>query len=389
MMNVREFHIQGFRSLKDTSVTGIPSKAIFHGDNGSGKSNLILALEAIFTSKESTPGVLLDEGKLGENAPRRVTPFWQGQLPNFADSFYMGGSGPIVFDVLLQVAPNFFSDVNEHDILVALKEEGHDYRVRLKGQISRAGTAGIMTLNEVEINSQLAMVHSAGRTEWLPAREEAADEKQRFVESILDALTDQVRIVPASRYLTEETFSSEQQSLRSRNYKSWLHSMSLSREGYETFKKVRHWFASKPFGLGEISFVLENALLELMVEDDCGYRMRIDQKGSGVQQLLVLLGYIAESNAAIVAIEEPELNLSFRNQDVIINILRELVDNTEGSPYQILLTSHSDHIGSREDLERYHVEKISGTDTVVRHFTRDDQRALFPRTNQPRRRVNI
>lgn len=388
-MKVREFHIQGFRSLKNTSVSGIPSKAIFHGDNDSGKSNLFLALEAIFVSKESAPGIFLDEEEINQNAPRHTTPFWQGQIPNFADNFYMGGDEPVTFDVLLQVAPSFFTNVDEREILTALEETGHDFRVRLKGQISRREDAGVITLNEVEVNGQVAMEHKAGRTEWLPKRTEAADAKQRFVESMLDALTDQVRIVPASRFLAEETFSSKQLALRSQDYKNWLHSMSLSRNGYETFKKIRHWFASKPFGLGEISFVVENDLLELMIEDDCEYRMRIDQKGSGIQQILVLIGYIAESNAAIVAIEEPELNLSFRNQDLIVNILRQLVDDTDESPHQILFSSHSDHIGAREDLERYHVEKTNGTDTVVRHFTPDDRKALFPRTNLPKRRVHI
>ena len=117
--------------------------------------------------------------------------------------------------------------------------------------------------------------------------------------------------------------------------------------------------------------------------------MRIDQKGSGVQQIMVLLGYIAASNSAIVAVEEPELNLSFRNQDLVVNILRQLEERKGESPHQILLTSHSDHIGSREDLKRYHVEKADGTDTVVREFTADDRRALFPRTTRPTRRVRI
>ena len=60
-MKLREFHICGFRSLKNTSVTGIATKSIFHGDNGSGKSNLLLVLEAIFRSKQSGAGTYLSE----------------------------------------------------------------------------------------------------------------------------------------------------------------------------------------------------------------------------------------------------------------------------------------------------------------------------------------
>lgn len=124
--------------------------------------------------------------------------------------------------------------------------------------------------------------------------------------------------------------------------------------------------------------------LELMVDDGCGYRMSVEQKGSGVQQILVLLGYVAATDAAVVAIEEPELNLSFANQDMMVTILRDLVEQENTRPYQILLTSHSDHIGSREDLKRYHVEKPR-TSTEVRQFITEDRARLFPRSPGRRR----
>jgi len=236
-----------------------------------------------------------------------------------------------------------------------------------------------MTLDEVKINNAVAMKQKIGKVEWLKEVEADHEAKQRMVESVLDALNDQVRVVPASRYLTKEALSSEFQALSSGNYKNWLHSKYLSRTGYDTFKRIRDWFLSESFNFGEISFVNDNNYLDLMIEDNCEYRMLINQKGSGIQQILVLLGYIAESNVAVVAIEEPELNLSFANQDNIVTILKSLIDDTNDSPYQLLLTSHSDHIGSRGDLERYHVEKLNDTETTVRHFTDDDRINLFPR----------
>ena len=379
-MKVLEFRVCGFRSLKQTTVTGLATKCIFHGENGSGKSNLLLALEAIFQSKKSGPGIALEREE-EEAQPQRDTPFWQGEIQNFGENFYMGGQGPITFEVLLQVAPSFFSDLDEQNILASLEESGHDFRVNLRGQIIRREDAGFMELAEVKINNKLAMRQIEGGTEWLPYDQAPSDAKQRVVESVLGTFTGQVGVVPASRFLAEESFSTAVAELRPRSYKNWLHRLSLSRDGYETFKLVKSWFASEPFSLGEISFAEENDRLELMVEDECNYRMRVDQKGSGIQQTLVLLGYIAASNAAIVAVEEPELNLSFNNQDMIVNILRQLVEDTDDSPHQILITSHSDHIGSREDWKLYHVEKAKGIDTVVRQFTPKDRRTLFPRSN--------
>ena len=156
------------------------------------------------------------------------------------------------------------------------------------------------------------MQQRKGGIEWLPNHQAPTDAKQSVVERILDAFTDQIKVIPASRYLSEEEYSTNEVMLSSGSYKNWLHKLSLSRDGYQTFKRVKKYLASKFFGIGEISFLMENKRLELMVEDECDYRMRVDNKGSGIQQILVLLGFIAESNAAIIAVEEPELNLSFK-----------------------------------------------------------------------------
>ena len=378
-MKVREFHVSGYRSLKNTDVSGLATKNIFYGDNGSGKTNLLLILETIFRQKESKPGIALERESLGEDIPLRPTPFWSGLIPDFDENFYMGKDNLIKFNVLLLVAPKFFAKFDDQGILASLQECGHDFRVNLSGKIERIENNAAMKLTEVKINNKLAMQQKNGNIKWLPNVSADAADKQRIVEDLLDSFTNQIRIIPASRYLSEEEYSTKEVMLSSENFKNWLHKISLSRDGYQTFKRIKNWLANPPFEVGEISFVMENDRLELMVEDDIDYRIKAENKGSGIQQILVLLGFIAESNAAIIGVEEPELNLSFKNQDNVINILRGMVDDSADSPHQILLTSHSDHIGSREDLSCYYVEKNEGTDTVVRHFKVEDRAKLFPR----------
>ena len=48
----------------------------------------------------------------------------------------MGKNDPIKFEVLLQVARSFLADLDEEGILASLEEEGHDFRVKLKGEIA-------------------------------------------------------------------------------------------------------------------------------------------------------------------------------------------------------------------------------------------------------------
>lgn len=62
--------------------------------------------------------------------------------------------------------------------------------------------------------------------------------------------------------------------------------------------------------------------------------------GSGVQQIAVLAGRLAMMGPAVVAIEEPELNLRWALQHRLREVLRELCSGEDG-PSQLLVTSHS------------------------------------------------
>ena len=62
--------------------------------------------------------------------------------------------------------------------------------------------------------------------------------------------------------------------------------------------------------------------------------------GSGVQQIAVLAGRLAMAGPAVVAIEEPELNLRWSVQHRLRDLLRELCIGDDG-PSQVLVTSHS------------------------------------------------
>ena len=62
--------------------------------------------------------------------------------------------------------------------------------------------------------------------------------------------------------------------------------------------------------------------------------------GSGVQQIAVLAGRLAMAGPAVVAIEEPELNLRWSAQHRLRDLLRELCVGEDG-PTQVLVTSHS------------------------------------------------
>jgi len=69
-------------------------------------------------------------------------------------------------------------------------------------------------------------------------------------------------------------------------------------------------------------------------------RLPIESMGSGVQQLASLLARVLLANAAIVAIEEPELNLRYDLQLRLRDMLGEIVQSGLG-PRQVIVSSHS------------------------------------------------
>jgi hypothetical protein len=69
-------------------------------------------------------------------------------------------------------------------------------------------------------------------------------------------------------------------------------------------------------------------------------RIPIDLLGSGIQQIVALIARLLMSNANLVAIEEPELNLRYSLQLRLREIFKEIIEAPVG-PQQLFLTSHS------------------------------------------------
>ncbi|MFO0603948.1 MAG: AAA family ATPase [Polyangiales bacterium] len=69
-------------------------------------------------------------------------------------------------------------------------------------------------------------------------------------------------------------------------------------------------------------------------------RIPIETMGSGVQQIAALVARVLLAGAAVVAVEEPELNLRYDMQLRLRDMLRDIVASGAG-PQQILVTSHS------------------------------------------------
>lgn len=84
----------------------------------------------------------------------------------------------------------------------------------------------------------------------------------------------------------------------------------------------------------------EEEVAKLLFEEQGGVRIPAHALGSGVQQIISLLGRVTTSQSSILAIEEPELNLRLALQASLNEALHVLA-GAESGPEQIIITSHS------------------------------------------------
>lgn len=377
-MRIYNCHFNRFRSLHDTRAGRLPARVVFHGENNTGKSNILAGLQAVFQAKQ-----LVEEDPTATGASIVTpTPFYYGLIPNFMENFEWNHEPTFEFELTLGAEPAELGPLSER---VPLAKGGHENKLNLNGYFEAKGSDGDMVLVLAAVNGTPVYERdNSGLVSFLrKSTDIPIEDRQNVVESFLSGLTGLVVIVGSDRFLTIESIEGSSE-LGPLSFKRWLHALSLSRQHYDTYRKITRAFSEEPFNFGDVSFASDGGNIEIMVQNSTGLRLPIGRLGTGVQQVLVLLAQIIQSNASIIGIEEPELNLSFRNQDIVLNKIAALIDDATSPLGQLMLTSHSDHVGSRSDFKQYRVVMDNGQ-TSIRTFTRQDRGEMFPRSRRFKR----
>jgi hypothetical protein len=168
------------------------------------------------------------------------------------------------------------------------------------------------------------------------------------------------------------------------NLKQWLLWASVSRNPNErrAFQStLQPLFLDPPFALGAlVPVAAPGEPYDLQVETR-ERSIPIDQLGSGIQQLALLGGMIALSQSWIVAIEEPEINLSWPTQEKLKHILRKMVQDTANPPAQLFLSSHSPVF---EFYERFFRVDMEDGKTKVTSSSNERRDELFTTVSEGR-----
>lgn len=302
-LRIAEMAITNFRTFRERTVIPFSgggqadALATFHGGNGAGKSNALAALDLFFR----TASVSIATG--GHAVP------W--------DALLHTPFGPL--QVLLRDRP--FGSVEPTSVEV----EFEDARLgRLCTFFTPAGDRAHLETQQMSGGQLVPPEHRV--RDWLASPLGPGSRPL----AILDARRRPVWLgagSPAHGAALVEALFNLRTSLRVDE-----------RERWRTFAALLEQF---PMFQGKdisIDRVRANEPPELFFEDRGRSVLRLTDLSSGEQQLVLLCATILVANASIVAVEEPELSVDFKNQALLGDILRRQID--AGLVDQIILESH-------------------------------------------------
>ncbi len=344
-MFVKNFTVSGFKSLQAIQLTDLTDINVFHGDNNVGKSNILQALDVFFQLLPLAAQSLDDS----EDAGRSIS------LPDLA---------PYTDSIFRQGAPEQI----DWQVDLRLGEEVHALGLRLSRERDRSRT-----------NGEGLMLN------WLGVAPAEA------VREALKTPTCDFNLVPATRRLSDEWLGASKSEpdlltarrhgspVEARNLKATLFN-SVYAEDLSQRARFKHLVTliAQTFNFGELDVALGGLRPkprdldepEKLVRDyivrflraDLPRPVAMDDVGSGVQQLVMMLGQILFNPARLVGLEEPEMNLYWQRQDELKRTLRGLIapDGVD----QLFLTTHSGHFEFHENF--FHVEFVDGATQVTR-----------------------
>ena len=367
-MHVSSLSISGYRSLKDVSVNDIDAVSIIHGLNNSGKSNFLSAVETILAPKfqvETTTTV----NRGARSAVTKTRAFHEGRIEHFRDSFYFNMARVVDFTItidfrdeelkhlqslLTKVPVQGATDIGQKLIF----GDGESKKVKILGKINHAGgDAAEMVTNAIIINDvfQIYQRDASGKYHYLPNTGIEIGKSQEAIEDLLSRLTGCFKVINANRYLTAEPMGvAKGLECTAKNFKQWLFNLFMDREEHAKFQEIQTLFNSSPFGFGTLGFSNENGQIEIMVEKN-GLRLPVTRVGSGLQQILFLIATTVFHRGKLLGIEELEINLSPRAQQEIFEKMTTFVMKSPQVLNQLIITSHSDYFGYRQDVKCFEV----------------------------------
>jgi hypothetical protein len=369
-MRIERFHIHGFKSVADVKVDGLTPFNIFLGLNDTGRSNIFQALMlwSWLLGQAKSP-----EGQLSLLPPEQLV-LWETLEEKFGlPLFHPGGDNTIRLrvDVVLDRA-------EWRDPDAANNTAGREIIAQLGARFDSVSEAHIVS----EVGLRL---HPKGLLCQTRSRAQAGDLQLDLSDNALSTLLTRVLLIRAGRHFYVERKGAGQAESQGRVGDHNLRQALLAAElGHNPQQKrrlamLKRLLNTLPFAVGEVDVTLDPVTDRIDV-GFVGARgwLPLESIGDGSQQLLLILGQILLNDYPVVAIEEPETNLSPQYQQHLLLALRRLIQDPQVKVSQLLITTHSPYFECEDSF--FDVTLDEKGFTRVNRLPVGDRARYFPNT---------
>ncbi len=327
-MRVAWLEIQNFRSIKWLRLEGLDKpQVVLEGPNDVGKSNILHAMDLVFSALPSRlrMGAALDKPIPGEPP---IRPHW---VKSMAELFRHGE--------------------DSFTINIGLRFASEDGTRGWKPDPTQVVEFGLRwrrdNADPVLEKSSIPFLKATGLP--IVSVGSASQESKQMLEAIAVALAPAFRLVSTERAPRRETIHLNRDvplenlvRWQGQNLKQmlFLYKNSPEVEIQERFEQLREAVRDPELEVGIMNVsVSPDETINVRTRYQ-GVERDLQERGSGIQQLLTLLTLSLCHRGKILAIEEPEMNLSEPNQRRLWKKLREF--SAPGGPLdQVFVTSHS------------------------------------------------
>lgn len=351
-MRLTRFRIQGFKNIADIGVDSLSDINVFFGLNDVGKSNIFEAL------------CLWQRFLAVSASPRSAQPVDEFMRDFGAYLFSLGGTDELSVEVGLVI------DSSE------LPRDRLERRIAdvVGARMKYLDRGTVQLTSQVKIELQGDRVSTSSVAWWEDGSEVGLHPKD------LAAIVPSIHVIAAERRFQAEARNREALTgaIHHGNLKKALFYAYLSADLQQKkrFAAIKSVLAEPPFLLGELDVALDQATDQI----DIGFirpqgRLPLDNLGSGARQLLLVLGQVFLNDFPIVALEEPEMNLSPQWQQDLMIALRLLMRDPAIGLKQIFISTHSPYFEFSENF--YDVTLDESGHAQVKRTTSQDWSAHF------------
>lgn len=370
-MIIKEINFQNFKSFGTTDtgkIEGLSPINLIFGNNSSGKSNILKFLNLLFKGKLLREAIEVE----GAATIREIQgSFYEGTIIGEPYIYHKNKRNiPIKFEISIEVDKKELgqSGLSTYDIFIKeFFKKNNSVIVRIEGIIESSGDPYTSTikLNEVKI-AQQSIYEDTGKSKDYFRGIKDLDGEAQVYRDFMGIFNSMIFFLDKDRFLVAESENVNIKELFPSTLKNWIHNLSLDAINYKKYEdfiefvrkygrlEVLQTFSptfSKD-GQGRIDFLISNG----------SERLPINNFGTGVQQLLLILAMIFETKSKIILVEELELNLSPESQQLLLLILTQLINDKKID--QIILTSHSETLASTANIRTYEITMADGISCV-------------------------